>query len=162
LIEQKRVNLNCERVNFGAIAREVHSNLKESAERKKIELHLETRDVYGIADRNYLTQVFENLLSNAIKFSPPEKNVWIRVEDHNREIRVNFIDEGPGISEEDRKKIFMKYQQLSARPTAGEQSTGLGLSIVRKYVDVMGGQVWCESQPGKGSNFIVSFGKAGG
>ena len=81
--------------------------------------------------------------------------------DHNSEIRVNFIDEGPGISKEDREKIFKKYQTLSARPTAGEQSTGLGLSIVRKYVDAMGGRVWCESQQGKGSNFIVSFGKTG-
>jgi signal transduction histidine kinase/ligand-binding sensor domain-containing protein len=159
LIEQKKISLKCERVNFGAVASEVYTNLKESADRKRIQLHLEVIDVFGIADRNYLTQVFENLLSNAIKFSPPEKNVWIRVTDHNNEIRVNFIDEGPGISKEDRENIFMKFQTLSARPTAGEQSTGLGLSIVRKYIDVMGGRVWCESQPGKGSNFIVSFGK---
>jgi signal transduction histidine kinase len=56
-------------------------------------------------------------------------------------------------------KLFGKYQKLSARPTGGEDSTGLGLSIVKKYVNVMGGRVWCESEPGKGSNFIVAFRK---
>jgi len=161
LIEQKRISLNCEKINFGSIAREVYLNLRESADKKRIALHLETIDIFGIADRNFLIQVFENLLSNAIKFSPPEKNVWIRVEDHNKDVRVSFTDEGPGLSADDMKKIFNKYQKLSARPTAGEQSTGLGLSIVRKYVDAMGGKVWCESRPGEGSDFIVSFKKAG-
>jgi signal transduction histidine kinase/ligand-binding sensor domain-containing protein len=160
LIEQKKISLNCEKINFGSIATEVYSNLKESASKKRIILHLETKDVFGIADRNFLIQVFENLLSNAIKFSPPGRNVWIRVEDYNHDARVNFIDEGPGLSADDMKKIFNKYQKLSARPTGGEPSTGLGLSIVRKYVDAMGGQVWCESRPGKGSDFIVSFRKA--
>ena len=74
--------------------------------------------------------------------------------------RVNFIDAGPGIKADEMDKLFGKYQKLSARPTAGEDSTGLGLSIVKKYVDVMGGKVWCESEPGKGSSFIVSFRKS--
>ena len=57
-------------------------------------------------------------------------------------------------------RLFGKYQKLSAKPTGGEDSTGLGLSIVKKYVDVMGGRVWCESEAGKGSIFIVAFKKS--
>jgi signal transduction histidine kinase len=55
--------------------------------------------------------------------------------------------------------VFKKFQRLSAKPTDGEHSTGLGLSIVKKYVELMGGTVWCESAPGKGANFIVQFRK---
>ena len=71
--------------------------------------------------------------------------------------RAEIKDEGPGLTEEDKKKIFGKFQRLSAKPTGGEQSTGLGLSIVKKYVEAMNGKVWCESEQGKGANFIVEF-----
>ena len=133
--------------------------MKDAARHKNINLNLENRKAYGLVDRNYLTQVFENLLSNAIKFSPKNSEVWIRVNEVNGEVQVNFKDNGPGIREDEMGRLFGKYQRLSARPTGGEDSTGLGLSIVKKYVDVMGGKVWCESTPGKGSNFIVAFRK---
>ena len=160
MIEQKKINMTCEKMDLGIIVRDVFENMQESAQQKNIKINLENKKAYGIVDKNYLTQVFENLLSNAIKFSPSDKDVWIKVREENGEIRVNFIDEGPGIKKSEMDKLFEKYQKLSAQPTAGENSTGLGLSIVKKYVDVMGGKVWCESQSGKGSNFIVAFQKA--
>jgi len=150
MIEQKKINVLCEKTDLGAIIMEVCNNMQESAKQKKISLNLETREAFGMVDKNYLTQVFENLLSNAIKFSPMDKD---------GEIRVNFIDDGPGMTTDEMDNLFEKFQKLSARPTGGENSTGLGLSIVKKYVDVMGGRVWCESQPGKGANFIVAFQK---
>ena len=67
------------------------------------------------------------------------------------------MDQGEGISETDMKKLFGKYHKLTAKPTAGEDSTGLGLSIVKKYVLALNGNVWCESEEGKGSNFIVEL-----
>ena len=69
-------------------------------------------------------------------------------------------DEGPGISEEDMKKLFGKFARLSAQPTGGEHSTGLGLSIVKKMVEAMNGRVWCESELGKGATFMVELPKA--
>ncbi len=160
VIEQKKINMKCEKTELGEVLKDVCRNMEDTAKQKNIRLHIENLKVYGIVDRNYLTQVFENLLSNAIKFSPKNSDVNIKVEDDNGEVRVNFIDMGPGIKPEEMDKLFGKYQKLSARPTAGEDSTGLGLSIVKKYVDVMGGRVWCESEPGKGSSFIVSFRKS--
>jgi len=159
MIEQKKVNLNCEKMDFGQVLQDVYNNFESSALQKNISLHLKNQHLYGIADRNYLTQVFENLLSNAIKFSPKNKNVWVSLEESNGEILVTFKDEGPGLREDDIKKLFRQFQRLSAQPTAGEKSTGLGLSIVKKYVDIMGGRVWCESEFGKGANFIVTFQK---
>ena len=57
------------------------------------------------------------------------------------------------------KKLFKKYQKLSAKPTGNETSTGLGLSIVKKYVEKMDGEIWCESEQGKGASFFVKFNK---
>jgi signal transduction histidine kinase len=68
--------------------------------------------------------------------------------------REHFV---PGLSAEDQKKLFGKFARLSARPTGGENSTGLGLSIVKKMVEAMNGKVWCESEPGKGATFIVAL-----
>ena len=157
MIEQKKINMKCEKTDLSTVINEVYKNMLESAQKKNIKIKLENPKAYGFIDRNYLTQVFENLLSNAIKFSPMDTDVWIRVKEVDGEIMVNFIDEGPGINKDEMNKLFGKFQKLSAQPTGGEHSTGLGLSIVKKYVDEMGGRVWCESEPGKGSNFIVAF-----
>ncbi|MCU0427116.1 MAG: tetratricopeptide repeat-containing sensor histidine kinase [Candidatus Kapabacteria bacterium] len=75
----------------------------------------------------------------------------------NGYVRLEIADEGPGISEEDMKKMFGKFARLSARPTGGEHSTGLGLSIVKKMVEAMNGRVWCESELGKGATFVVEL-----
>jgi signal transduction histidine kinase/ligand-binding sensor domain-containing protein len=159
VIEQKKINMKCEKTDLGEVVHDVFRNMQETARQKNILLKLDNLRAFGMVDRNYLIQVFENLLSNAIKFSPENSKVEIIVEEENGEVRINFIDKGPGVKAEEMSRLFGKYQKLSARPTAGEDSTGLGLSIVKKYVDVMGGKVWCESEPGKGSNFIVSFRK---
>ena len=73
------------------------------------------------------------------------------------DIICEIRDQGPGISDVDKKKLFLKYQKLSAKPTGNEGSTGLGLSIVKKYVEAMNGKIWCESEEGKGAGFFVCF-----
>ena len=72
-------------------------------------------------------------------------------------LRIEVQDEGEGISGDDMKKLFGKFARLSARPTSGEHSTGLGLSIVKKLVEAMHGRIWCESEVGKGATFIVEL-----
>jgi two-component system, sensor histidine kinase and response regulator len=110
------------------------------------------------ADESMATQVIENLISNAVKYSPHGKRVLVRVvEPLPTTTRVEIQDEGPGISQEDQVKLFGKFVRLSARPTGDEHSTGLGLSIVKKMVEVMNGKVWCESELGAGATFIVEL-----
>lgn len=75
-------------------------------------------------------------------------------------MRIEVQDEGPGLSDDDMKKLFGKFQRLSAKPTSGEQSTGLGLSIVKKMVEAMNGEVWCDSTHGQGATFIVELPQA--
>jgi signal transduction histidine kinase len=122
-----------------------------------------------LADYEATRHVLDNLLSNAVKYSPSGKNIWVHVssiyaddDDINQttnagRIRIEIRDEGPGLSAEDKQKLFGKFARLSARPTAGEHSTGLGLSIVKKLVEAMNGRVWCESELGNGATFIVEL-----
>jgi signal transduction histidine kinase len=100
-------------------------------------------------------QVFDNLISNALKFSPPQTTVQVHTLPEKDFILVNVRDEGPGINAEDQKKMFRKFCRLTARPTGGETSNGLGLSIVKRLVDAMGGTIQCQSTLGVGTNFMV-------
>ncbi len=111
-----------------------------------------------LADVERLDQVFDNLLSNALKFSPPKGliEVWIEVDPER--VRVAIRDYGPGLSVDDRRQLFRRFQRLSARPTGGESSTGLGLAIVKDLVELHGGQVRAESEGiGRGATFLVDL-----
>ncbi|TAE22484.1 MAG: hypothetical protein EAZ92_15740 [Candidatus Kapaibacterium sp.] len=130
----------------------------DRAEAKNIHLHFlpEQETMRALADAQRLTQVLENLISNALKYSPTGKQVFVMVRTADTaSIRIEVRDEGPGISADDMKQLFGKFARLSARPTAGEHSTGLGLSIVKQMVQSMNGKVWCESIEGNGARFFV-------
>ena len=101
--------------------------------------------------------IFENLISNAIKYSPAGKKIKLKVEQNDKIARCSVIDQGPGLRKQDLEVIFKKYKKLKNTPTTSQKSYGLGLSIVQKYVQEMKGKVWCESELGKGSSFIVEF-----
>ena len=148
-------------------------------------------DADCLGDQTAVIQVMDNLVSNALKYSPEGKNVWFRVSGDcawtrepsaanlwqngaegahaangkaplsRRCIRIEVQDEGPGLTADDMSKLFGKFQRLSAKPTSGEQSTGLGLSIVKRMVHAMHGEVWCESSYGKGAAFIVELPQSG-
>lgn len=137
-------------------------NYQARAAEKAIMLSHEPIDAAILADEFALHQVFDNLISNAIKFSPKWSKVVVRMVRHLSEsgeakVRIEIQDEGPGLTEQDKLKLFSKFARLSAKPTGQESSTGLGLSIVKRLVEAMGGQVWCESEHGKGATFIVEF-----
>jgi len=132
------------------------------AERKNMSIHAEIPpNVAVYADERALTQIIDNLISNAIKYSPHGRNIVVRMYSQSEAVRIAVSDEGPGLSGEDKAKLFGKFARLSAQPTGGEHSTGLGLSIVKKMVEAMNGRVWCESELGKGATFIVELPAAG-
>jgi signal transduction histidine kinase len=103
-------------------------------------------------DADQLIQVLDNLLSNAIKFSN-HGNITIKGTQEDAMIRFSVIDTGPGIPESDLEKIFDKFHQLGDTRSGKPRGTGLGLAICREIIQYLGGKIWCESQPGKGSRF---------
>lgn len=144
-----------------------------AAEQKQIRLVVAPypHDIMVQGDTQAIEQVLDNLLSNAVKYSPHGKNIFVNLSrvdvpladndqtssQNKSVVRIAVRDEGPGLSEEDKSKLFGKFARLSAQPTGGEHSTGLGLSIVKKMVEAMQGRVWCESELGFGATFVVEL-----
>ena len=158
-IERGEMQLHLAPVGLGAALHSVVETQRPHAAAKQQTLHLESGSIPVVAllDPSITVQVLENLVSNAVKYSPPGKNIFVRLKPQPNLARIEVQDEGPGLSAEDQKKLFGKFARLSAKPTGGEQSTGLGLSIVKKMVEAMNGKVWCESELGRGATFIVEF-----
>ncbi len=158
-IEAGRVHLEMQEINISNAAIYVTDSFKSRSQSKDIKIDLATSSdsIYVYADKNALTQVLDNLVSNAVKFSPSGTTVTINVEKLEDIVRCTVADQGPGISKEDQEKLFKKFARLTAKPTAGESSTGLGLSITKRLTEDMNGTIRCESQEGKGAAFILEF-----
>jgi two-component system, sensor histidine kinase and response regulator len=144
-------------VNLTEIAAAAVGQYQEAARRKKIKIQTDfpAEAILVLADIFALDQVLDNLISNALKFSPPDKQIFVSVRPAANRAECVIRDEGPGFTADDKEKMFRRYARLSARPTGGEPSTGLGLSIVRKLVQAMDGELSCESVPGNGAAFTV-------
>jgi signal transduction histidine kinase len=158
-LETQGLDLHLTAVNVGTVMLFVVQDYQRRAADKHITLHYENPNaaILANADEALLRQVLDNLVSNAVKYSPHRGKVYIRVQSSSETVRMEIQDEGPGISAEDQKKLFGKFARLSAQPTGGEHSTGLGLSIVKKLAEAMNGRVWCESEFGKGATFMVEL-----
>jgi two-component system sensor histidine kinase/response regulator len=157
-------------VSVSETMRDIVHQYSKQAESKSLTFDL-VIDNTAIAytDDFALHQICENFVSNALKYSPVEKAILIRVatQEHSASdqtthqvVRVEVQDQGPGLSEEDQLKLFGKFMRLSARPTAGEHSTGLGLSIVKKLAEAIDARIGCNSTLGNGATFFLEISSA--
>lgn len=111
-------------------------------------------------DPRFVDQILDNLVSNALKFTPPHRKVSLSAQLQAGEVVVTVADQGPGLTTEDRDRVFRPFTRLSAKATGGERSTGLGLSIARSLVQLQGGRIWVESEPGLGAAFSFTLPRA--
>lgn len=127
---------------------------QKQAKIKGIQLHYNPEESIRVnIDSLAIQRVLDNYVSNAIKYSPLNSNVWINIQMQHEWVKVLVKDEGPGLNTDDLLKVFGKMQRLSATPTGGEHSTGLGLFIVKKLIEAHGGTVGVDSVYGEGSVF---------
>ncbi|MPM92075.1 Sensor histidine kinase ResE [bioreactor metagenome] len=157
-IEDGKYNVYVEDINLHTILMELIDTNKPMANKKNITLflYMPGEQVVVNYDERIFREIIGNYISNAIKFSPFDVSVYIilnKLEDGS--IKISVKDEGPGLSEDDQSRLFNKYTKLSTRPTADENSTGLGLSIVKKLAELMNSQVICESVLGQGAEFSL-------
>ena len=156
-IESGKIDLNKKLQDFNLTARQQVEMSQLLGEKKNIELHFDPAVLPEVAyDFSAVTQVMSNLIGNAVKFSPLDSKVLITTEALENCVRFSVHDEGPGLSIEDQKLLFKEFQTLTARPTGGEKSTGLGLAICKKLIHLHGGKVGVSSQLGKGSTFYFT------
>ncbi len=158
-IESGEYNLNFQKVNISALLNETVNHFKNIAEEKNISLEYENKlgEMVFSTDENALTEILENLISNAIKYSHENKSVWVTLSKGNNNFKIQIIDSGLGIREDEQDKVFKKFAKISNKPTAGENSTGLGLSIVKKLTEMLGGSITFKSVYGSGSTFTLEF-----
>jgi two-component system sensor histidine kinase/response regulator len=156
-IDERGVDPHPERIDLAHLTGSIVNQYRIAAEKKNISLHLKSLDrMEFITDKGLVARILENLLSNAVKFSPSGTNVNVSLSRDDRgAAKIIVRDEGPGISALDQQKLYQRFMKLSARPTGGETSTGVGLSIVHLLVTGMGGEIKCESELDHGASFTV-------
>ena len=158
-IENNHFSLELKEVDAGQLVQEVVKENMIMAQRKDQEIKLDTEiSRLSHLDTGWMREVFDNLINNAVKYSPSGKEIKVQVKTTDQELLFAVQDEGPGFSEDDKIKAFQKFTRLSSRPTGGEPSTGLGLSIVKTLVELHQGSVAIESEgKNKGSRMVVKI-----
>jgi signal transduction histidine kinase/DNA-binding response OmpR family regulator len=160
-IEANKFDLSPERFHFEKMLQKVATVVNFRAEEKNLRftVHID-RNIPPelIGDDQRIAQVITNLLSNAVKFTPPEGNIRVEAKIIGEEnglcvIQIDVTDTGIGISKEQQSKLFTSFQQAESGTSRKFGGTGLGLAISKQIVEMMGGRIWIDSEPGKGSTF---------
>ena len=155
-IEEGRITLSKQPADLREIARTSLQTLSLSASKKQqeVDLRLPDQPVMVFADAPRMRQVLDNLLSNAIKFSPVGSRIVVSIEATDREAVCAVEDSGPGLSAVDFTKLFQSFQKLSAQPTSGESSVGLGLAVSKRLVELHEGSIRADNrQDAPGARF---------
>ncbi len=156
-LEKGKTQLHLEPLVVEDLIWEVVSRYSETANAKNITLLMGETEGDILADPNRFMQVMSNLVSNAIKFSPNDRFVTIASTIRAGKVRLTVTDEGPGIPVQEQGALFEPFSKLSPRPTNGESSTGLGLSIVKELVLLHNGKVGLDSEENNGCTFWVEL-----
>jgi two-component system, OmpR family, sensor kinase len=158
-IESGQLELNLSEQDLDEVIRAVihNSEIFTRAKSIKVDFIASGNPVTVTIDRPKIEQVITNLLSNAIKYSFPNTTITIVLSESENQLLIRVMDQGQGIREEELGKLFRPFQKTSTRSTAGEKSTGLGLSIVKKIVEAHGGKVGVKSIFGAGSEFFLTL-----
>lgn len=161
-LEMGRIELKMERCSPHQILYKSIQNQQAQAKKKHQQIQIKSSAEENCnADSNRLKQVFENLLSNAIKYSPTGSCIEVNSYIQTNHWCVDVKDQGPGFSKDDLKNLYGFFQRLSARPTAGEGSTGVGLAIVKQIVELHQGSIQLKTNTPTGSTFQVCLPRIG-
>lgn len=157
-LEKNADELDMEKVNLKEPVGNTISNFKEIARKKDITIYNDLISLQVETYPPYLVRILDNLISNAIKFSPLHTHIRVDTKQSGSDTwQLMVTDNGPGLTEYDKERLFQMFGKLSARPTSGEESTGLGLYVVKMLVGRLNGKITVESEEGQGSSFICEF-----
>lgn len=154
-LENQRISAAKENVNVGELLRENILQFENLIESKQIELNCDISDISLNIEISYLEIIFNNLISNAIKFTEPKGIINISLKIHNNYIVFSVKDNGCGMTADVGARIFEKFYQGDTSHSS--EGNGLGLALVKKVIDILGGEISVESERGKGSTFTVKL-----
>jgi protein-histidine pros-kinase len=159
-IESGQLKFTTAAVDIPVLVRRVVAELASGQDEHRVRVNVDGEVGPAVADEARVWQVIGNLVSNALKFSPPSAPVEIRVSSTPKEVVVAVQDQGPGIANEDKARLFKRFSRLAASAEARAAGTGLGLYIARSLVEPQGGRIWVDSEVGVGSTFSFTLPRA--
>ena len=160
-LESGELGVNVSEIQLKGVMEEVLEDNAAHALQKGINLKLESSSEVEIkTDPVLVGRILNNFISNAIKYSPSGKSVYMRMKDTGGKVLIQVKDEGPGLSEDDQSMLFKKFKTLSAKPTGGENSTGLGLALSYALAKKLNGEILVESEKDAGAIFSLQLPKA--
>lgn len=145
--------------DFSNLANEVVALNQSNAKEKEIRIRFQNQATatHLTYDKRQIRRVLQNLISNAIKFSTANTTVKVKLGQTQNEVYIFVDDEGPGVPPEEQGRLFTEFGQTSVSATAGESSTGLGLSICKKIIEAHQGKIWMQNLEQKGARFAFSL-----
>ena len=158
-VEAGRMDLEPSAFDVPAAIANAMTLVRERAQRHEITLVQNADDGLGeiVADERKFKQILLNLLTNAVKFTPDGGRIEVRARGEGDNVVVAVHDTGIGIAPEDQEAVFEEFRQVGRNYTNKQEGTGLGLALTRKFVELHGGRIWLESEPGKGSTFTFTI-----
>ncbi len=158
-IESGKAELHLEGINLRELMMGVQRTVKSLVDKKSQRFEVNIGDKVGrlCADKRKLKQVMFNLLSNAVKFTPEKGKVILEATKKGGNYVVSVVDNGLGIAEEQHEVIFDEFRQLDGSNTRKYEGSGLGLALAKRFVELHNGNMWVESELGKGSRFSFSL-----
>ena len=156
--QRGKLQFNPETISLNLLFQEITDFYRETARQKGIVLNNRLSGNFTVkADRNMLTCILRNLITNAIKFTNDGGKVEVFAVQHEKELEIAVADNGIGMDNATRNKLFTNGEKISTKGTANEFGTGLGLQLCKEFVEKHSGKISIESEPGKGSRFIFTL-----
>jgi signal transduction histidine kinase/HAMP domain-containing protein/predicted transcriptional regulator with HTH domain len=158
-VEAGRMELEPSTFDVSAALSNAMTLVRERAQRHGIALgqQVDAKVVEITADERKFKQILLNLLSNAVKFTPDNGRIDVSARREENDIVVAVHDTGIGIAPEDQAAVFEEFRQVGRNYTSKQEGTGLGLALTKRFVELHGGRIWLESEPGKGSTFTFTI-----
>lgn len=155
-----KLNPNFEKVYIADMINDTLSQLRLMADKKNIKIEVSLQNNLSLSlDKFMISTVLRNLISNSIKFTPKSGLININVEEKESNIQISIKDNGVGIDNENISRLFQTTEKFSMQGTENEEGTGLGLVLCKEFIDLHKGEIWVESQKGKGTTFSFALPK---
>jgi len=157
-LENGKIQLKVTPGRFAEVLEQVLTSNKAAASKKNQTFDVEiSHEPVALMDKHRMIELLDNLVNNAVKYAPKNADIRIRIWEEDGDVIFTIYNPGVGLSKEDMTRIFHKFSRLSAKPTGGESSTGLGLSIVKMLTEMHGGKICAESEGiDKGVQFTLT------
>jgi PAS domain S-box-containing protein len=156
-MQRGKMDYNPQKIDLYILSKQVLEQISSSAQNKHISIELSLpQNSWARIDKYMIAVVIRNLISNAIKFTPKNGSIKIRLQNKDSDYLLSVSDTGTGMTAEQIANLFFIESNVSTSGTEGEVGTGLGLILCKEFIDKHEGEIWAESQPGKGSTFYFT------